>query len=214
MKLSESLVVSTQSLVAKHSGIDCVGDSPDRKANCFLRSGLMSAAHRGLLSCCIISSVWETDLVSKQFTINKQCEAVHYKQKKWLFPMLTFMVIPHNFIDTQECHFMFFMFLGYGAGAWFCLESEKSSWMNGCRWDWMEERLNAFKDGREVGWMDGWMETRMWKQRKEEERVFSQCIRRWWIIVSSFWESSAAAVCVWVTAVVRHMSLTLRLYVF
>ncbi len=30
--------------------------SPDRKANCLLRSGVMSAAQRGLLSSCMISS--------------------------------------------------------------------------------------------------------------------------------------------------------------
>lgn len=35
--------------------------SPERKANCLLRSGVMSAAHRGLLSNCMISSGQKTE---------------------------------------------------------------------------------------------------------------------------------------------------------
>lgn len=68
-----------------------------------------------------------------------------------------------------------YTFLGYGADAWFCLESEKSSWMNGCRWDWMVERLNAFKDGREVGWMDGWMDgdKKVKTEKRGRESIFS-----------------------------------------
>lgn len=36
--------------------------SPERKANCFLRSGVMSAARRGLLSSCMISSGEQTEM--------------------------------------------------------------------------------------------------------------------------------------------------------
>ncbi len=53
--------------------------------------------------------------------------------------------------------------------------------------------------------MDGWMETRRWKQRKEEEGVFSQYIRRWWIIVSRF---SRCGVCMSHCCGVAHVSHT------
>lgn len=77
-------------------------------------------------------------------------------------------------------------------------EFEKSSCMNGWRWVWMEEQLNERIDGDE-------------KVKTEKKENIFMCIRRWWIIVSSFWESWAAAVCVRVTAVVHRISLRLRL---
>ncbi len=106
------------------------------------------------------------------------------------------MFIPHNFIDTGMSLHVLYVFLAYGADAWFCFESEKSSWMNGCRLDWMHLKMEEKLDE----WMAGW---RREDEREKRKRVFSQYIRRWWIIVSSF---SRCGVCMSHCCGVAHVS--------